>query len=40
MFYLTMIDERFVVMLNDDIIDVDDDAAALAAVYGQMAFIG
>ena len=42
--YLTMIDERFVVVKRDHngddlIIDADDDAAVLAVRYGTMAFI-
>jgi len=37
--YLTMLDEKFIVMRNDAIIDADDDANVLLARYGSMPYV-
>lgn len=40
MYYLTMLDDRFVVMNGNAIIDCDNDANVLLARYGIMSYVG
>jgi len=38
--YLTMLDDRFVVMNGDAIIDCDNNANVLIKRYGSMTYVG
>jgi len=38
--YLTMLDDKFIVMCNEAIIDADDDANVLLKRYGTMSYVG